>query len=87
MQLWRVMRARLQHPGHPYVTSGATHGMGLVCQLCAWQRLAPGQVQEGGSPGSDGFPRLQTWWWPCVRGPVSPPGPRQAVVQKWSQRA
>lgn len=43
----------------------ATHGMGLVC-------LAAGQLQEGCSPGLEGFPQLQTWWWLCARGPVSP---------------
>lgn len=42
----------------------AAHGMDLVCQL-------HGQLQEECSLGSDGFPQLQAWWWPHVRGPVT----------------
>lgn len=65
MQLWRLRRARLQHPGYPCVP--LMHGAGVPA-LC----LAAGQLQEGCRPGLDGFPQLQTWWWPCVRGPVTP---------------
>lgn len=66
MQLWRVRRARLQHPGCPCVPLMAR----------GWCAISvPGSAraaQEGCSPHSDGLPQLQTWWWLCVRSPVTP---------------
>lgn len=62
----------------PRLSLCATRGTGW----CA--SLAPGQLQEGCSPGSDGSPNSRLGGGP-VSGALSPPGLGQAAVQKWSQ--
>lgn len=68
----------------PGLSLCATHGIGLVCQLCAWE--CQDSCRRDAALTQMDSPKSRPGGGP-VSGALSPPGLGQAAAQKWSRRA